>query len=102
MDIHGWQIVEDINDLQGKVGGGGGTSFHPPFQRVDNENLVPDVMIYFTDLDCWGEFPKEPDYPVIWACTEKDKKAPWGTTIYVPPLKEHPEVLVSTSSTVGS
>jgi hypothetical protein len=44
-------------------------------------------MVYLTDLD--GSFPRRaPDYPVIWGCTDPDKKPPWGEVVYVPAQAE--------------
>jgi predicted metal-dependent peptidase len=79
--VHTWDDINDIADLNGKVRGGGGTSFCPPFERLDKEGEQPDMTIYFTDLE--GSFPKQPDHPVIWACIN-DKKGPWGMTVKVP------------------
>lgn len=45
--------------------GGGGTSFIPPFQWVDEKAKDIACMIYFTDL-CCNDFPDEPGYPVLW------------------------------------
>jgi predicted metal-dependent peptidase len=59
--------------------GGGGTSFKPPFKWVEDNDVQPDVLVYFTDLD--GDFPdRAPDYPVIWLAT-KDRPVPWGEVI---------------------
>ena len=91
--IHRWESITDMADLQGKVLGGGGTSFRPPFKRVEEDGSEPDVLVYFTDLDSWDGFPDDPGYPVIWASTDASKKAPWGKNIYVPPLKANPETL---------
>lgn len=91
--IYRFEQIQDIADLKGHVRGGGGTSVRPVFKRIEEEGLTPDVLIYFTDLDIYDGFPDQPDYPVIWACTEPHRKAPWGQTIYVPPLKANPETL---------
>lgn len=59
--------------------GGGGTDFAPVFEWVENENLRPDALVYFTDAD--AEFPKQPPaYPVIWLVKGK-KPVPWGKRI---------------------
>jgi predicted metal-dependent peptidase len=81
--IHNYTVIEDIADLKGKAGGGGGTSFKPPFKRVQDEGLEPDALIYLTDLYPNDGYPDEPPFPVIW-CAINDQKAPWGTTIKVP------------------
>jgi predicted metal-dependent peptidase len=85
--IHQWQYIENGSELPRKVLGGGGTSFVPVFDRIEAEQLIPDVVIYFTDM--YGTFPsKAPSYPVIWASITKDIVAPFGETIYIPLQKQ--------------
>lgn len=58
---------------------GGGTSFIPPFDWSDSQDISPDMLIYFTDAR--GDFPKrEPGYPVLWLVKGK-ASVPWGTRI---------------------
>lgn len=75
------------------ISGGGGTNLYPPldyYDQNDSDNVSPDLMIYFTDLD--GEFRKDPpDFPIIWVVIEhpsipgKFLNAPYGTEVrYVP------------------
>lgn len=62
-----------------KPRGGGGTSFKPPFRKVEKDNINPQALIYLTDG--YGDFPdKEPQYPSIWVCTS-EVVAPFGETI---------------------
>lgn len=91
--VHRFELLQDMADLKSIVLGGGGTSVRPVFKRIEEEGLTPDVFIYFTDLDVYDGFPDAPEYPVIWACDNDRVKAPWGETIYVPPLKANPETL---------
>lgn len=59
--------------------GGGGTSFTPVFDWVENQSLQPETLIYFTDAE--GEFPPAPPcYPVIWLVKGK-RTVPWGRRI---------------------
>jgi predicted metal-dependent peptidase len=61
------------------LAGGGGTSFRPVFQWVDQQGLRPDLLVYFTDAD--GDFPSdEPNYPVIWLVKGR-AAVPWGERI---------------------
>ena len=48
--------------------GRGGTRFAPVFEYVDDHQLNPDCVIYFTDLEC-NDFGPDPGYPVLWAAT---------------------------------
>jgi predicted metal-dependent peptidase len=82
-DISDWQIWEDETEIPGgrvKIKGGGGTSFIPPFHKLEEEQLTPDVLIYFTDG--YGTFPKAAEFPVVWAMTT-DVKAPFGHRIQI-------------------
>ena len=59
--------------------GGGGTSFKPPFEYLEQQGVRPDSLVYFTDAD--GEFPViEPSYPVIWLVKGREK-VPWGQRV---------------------
>lgn len=61
--------------------GGGGTSFKPPFKKVEKMGIEPEVLIYLTDM--YGDFPaKAPDYNTVWLSTTKDMKAPFGDVIF--------------------
>jgi predicted metal-dependent peptidase len=62
-----------------EVKGGGGTSFLPVFNWVEETGIHPDLLVYFTDAQ--GPFPPhEPHYPVIWLVKGKSK-VPWGQRI---------------------
>ncbi len=59
--------------------GGGGTDFRPCFDWLEEQGIVPQTLVFLTDL-C-GRFPTEtPMYPVIWASTEC-RKAPFGEVV---------------------
>lgn len=60
-------------------GGGGGTSFKPPFTFLEKQGIEPRALVYLSDL--YGDFPdRPPNYPVLWVCTT-DQVAPWGETV---------------------
>ena len=62
-----------------KISGGGGTNFRPVFELVDQQDVIPDLLVYFTDAE--GKFPQhEPPYPVIWLVKGKTD-VPWGQRI---------------------
>ena len=59
--------------------GGGGTDFRPCFVWLEEQAIVPQTLVFLTDL-C-GTFPDEmPCYPVIWASTEA-RRAPFGEVV---------------------
>lgn len=69
---------EDL-DLDTEIKGGGGTDFRPVFDWLNEQNFLPDLLVYFTDAQ--GQFPdREPNYPVIWLLKGK-KQPPWGQRI---------------------
>ena len=56
-----------------EVKGRGGTAFEPAFEWVEENNIDPSLLIYFTDM-C-GSFPLyAPNYPVIWVAYESNKE----------------------------
>jgi predicted metal-dependent peptidase len=59
--------------------GGGGTDFRPCFEWLGEQGIVPQTLVFLTDL--FGRFPSEvPPYPVIWASTEA-RRAPFGEVV---------------------
>lgn len=63
--------------------GGGGTDFRPAFDWVEHQGISPFCMIYLTDLAC-NRFPREPPYPVLWACMgEEEIRPPFGESVTV-------------------
>jgi predicted metal-dependent peptidase len=69
-------------DIATKPKGGGGTSFVPIFQQLEDDAITPEVCIILTDM--LGRFPdRDPDYPVVWADVLGAKEAPFGETIHV-------------------
>lgn len=62
------EISSDELPLELTPKGGGGTDFKPPFEYVEEQELRPACLIYFTDLEC-SSFPDEPWYPVLWLHT---------------------------------
>lgn len=75
-------VWKQVND-EGGVKGGGGTDFRPPFAKIKEMGLEPDMVVYVTDT--YGTFPKmEPDYPVIWvSIVDDESRVPWGDFIYL-------------------
>ena len=63
-----------------RIGGGGGTSFIPPFEWVKEQGVRPDTLVYFTDTG--GTFPTDdPGFPVIWCCSQDWCEPPFGEII---------------------
>ena len=61
------------------IPGGGGTSFCPVFDEVEERGIEPVCLVYLTDLE--GQAPKHaPGYPVLWV-TPNTNAGPWGETV---------------------
>ena len=65
--------------------GGGGTSFRPVFEYVEEEGLEIDQLIYFSDMYVGdNDFPsKHPDYPVIFCSSRNERLVPFGDLIKI-------------------
>lgn len=76
--VHFFEELTPYNevDISGVVTGGGGTDFCPVFDRIAEEQLDIDALVYFTDTA--GVFPDEPPpYPVLWV-VKGNGDVPWG------------------------
>jgi predicted metal-dependent peptidase len=82
--VHAVDEVEDAVDLCAlKPKGGGGTSFTPAFEYIEDNKLDPDCLVYLTDLE--GSFPRHaPSYPVLWGTTNDKITPPFGDTVFIP------------------
>jgi predicted metal-dependent peptidase len=83
--IHEWEAIEGTDDLYGrKLKGGGGSRTEPVFERIEEEGLVPDMLVYLTDL--YVSFPDHaPPYPVVWGAVERGENVPpFGELVDVP------------------
>jgi hypothetical protein len=83
--VHQVEEASTLDELQVIHGaglkGGGGTSFIPVFDKIDELGLRPDALIYCTDM--YGSFPDNaPAYPTIWAKTS-DVPAPFGDEVRI-------------------
>ena len=70
---------QDGDEIDPNVTAGGGTSFKPPFEYVEENDIDPEFLIYFTDGYCHS-FAEEPDYPVLWVLFNDNKSfdPPYG------------------------
>jgi predicted metal-dependent peptidase len=64
--------------------GGGGTSFKPVFDYIEELGERVEVLVYFTDL-CGSLDLQPPEYPVIWGTTygRGDHRVPFGEVVEV-------------------
>lgn len=81
--VHEFERGDTPAPDQLKLVGGGGTDFRPVFQHIEDENLQPTCLIYFTDLDV--RFPdEEPAYPVLWVTNSTRTSVPFGEVVHFP------------------
>lgn len=88
-DIQSWDEVEGTEDLFGrKLKGGGGSRTEPVFERIEEEMLVPDMLVYLTDG--YVSYPsRAPAYPVVWGFVDSgDNVPPFGELVHVPEQAE--------------
>ena len=53
----------------------GGTAFYPVFDLLENRQINPAMLIFFTDLECYEEdHGKDPGFPVVWTTFNNDWK----------------------------
>jgi len=65
--------------LPDTVQGCGGTDFNPVFTWISNNNIQPDLVIYFTDAQ--GRFPQNPPVGETLWLVKGSAKIPWGQRI---------------------
>jgi predicted metal-dependent peptidase len=69
-------------DVKGvKPVGGGGTEGACLFDWLRKERINPQAIVQFTD-GCFSDWGRSA-WPTIWAVTDKDTTAPYGTTVHV-------------------
>jgi predicted metal-dependent peptidase len=77
--VHNAAVFEQGEMIMLEPVGGGGTSFCPCFEYIEEHCIQPQALVVFTDLE--GSFPDAaPNHPVLWAAT-KDHPAPFGEVI---------------------
>jgi predicted metal-dependent peptidase len=66
--------------LTWKPQGGGGTSFIPALEVIEQDGSAV-CAVCITDLD--GAFPESCSLPVLWLSTSEYHTAPFGETVYI-------------------
>lgn len=61
--------------------GGGGTDFREIPRYLEEQNISPVCLLWFTDLEC-TQFSEEPPYPVLWLVSgTKNTDVPFGEVL---------------------
>lgn len=79
-DVHELDGNTDLYAMKPALRGGGGTDFRPVFREMEERNITPDCLIFFTDG--YGTFPDPVPYPVIWVMTT-DVEPKFGDVVTV-------------------
>lgn len=81
--VHGVDVIEPDDTFTLHPKGGGGTSFIPAFPYMQENEITPRAIVYFTD-GYSTRFPDEPDVPVLWATYNNSSfEPPFGEVIRV-------------------
>ena len=63
--------------------GGGGTDFRPVCSFMEEQDLIPSCLIWFSDMQC-DRYPPEPPFPVLWiASGSGEADPPFGEIVYL-------------------
>ena len=89
-DVQKQYTLKKFNKIDTKFKGRGGTDFRPVFDRIKQNHINPDLLIYQTDL-C-GTYPDTPpNYKVLWltpSSTSVDFKPPFGRRLDITPSEK--------------
>ena len=86
---YGLHSFEDVTEvLKIKPEGGGGTSFHAPFEYIKEHHEDDEIAGIIILTDGYADWPKESianGIPVLWLINNEEVKPPWGlhTTIKI-------------------
>ncbi len=78
-------LIYTRNDrpLQLMPQGGGGTDYRHIPNYLEQEDVQPLCLLWFTDLEC-ASYPEEPPYPVLWISSkEQSQDPPFGEVVYI-------------------
>lgn len=81
-DIQHVDTFDMHDDIELALRGGGGTSFQPVFDWIEEHEINPRCLVYFTDG--YASFPEQPhSYPVMWAIIDSSETPPWGEILHI-------------------
>jgi len=78
-EIHTDDWIENLEEI--RLRGGGGSSTVPVFRRLEEEGIMPPLLIYFSDL--FIRFPERaPAFPTLWVTPQRrGSDPPFGAVI---------------------
>lgn len=79
-ELEGVEALDSSNLSLNPIGGGM-TDYRPGFEYIEQEDMQPSCIIYFTDGWC-DLFPDKCEYPTLWISTERTRfNPPFGEVI---------------------
>ena len=80
--VHSYQVADQTSDvdIEELMTGGGGTAFSPVLDKLEEEGVQPQALVYLTDGYGSFNFP-EPEYPILWILTPQhidEESVPFG------------------------
>ena len=87
-DVKLFERGDRIKEHQLNFKGRGGTAFAPAFKYLFEEHPDVQAVVYLTDLESndFNEAEKYVTCPVLWVSVNPRAVAPFGTTVYMPPV----------------
>lgn len=84
MSIQHVDEVDNHDEIDLNLRGGGGTDFRPGFEWLDQNNEDVSAVVYFTDGYC-DSFPETPAVPTLWCVYDNPEfNPPFGEVIHIP------------------
>lgn len=75
--VHNPFKIDKDEDVRKMFTGGGGTSFRPPFEWLEEHEEEVKGLVYLTDGEC-DDYPLDPGYPVLWLSIREKMNVPFG------------------------
>ncbi len=70
-EVCGSQVLTGYDMPELEPHGDYGTDFRPGFKWIEENQIEPAAIIYFTDGEC-NQFPEHVEYPLLWVLTERN------------------------------
>jgi len=84
MELQHVEEVDEHDDIDLNLRGGGGTDFRPGFEWLDKNSEDVSAVVYFTDGYC-DSFPPAPAIPTLWCVYDNQSfNPPFGEVIHIP------------------
>lgn len=83
------KVFHKGDDIRYRPAGRGGTESAPVWRYLSDQGVIPNCVVYFTDLQIF-DFGENPGYPVVWVANEDEtwgdhweKQIPFGEVVRI-------------------